>query len=439
MDPDFRIKLITNILLALLSAYVVYEYYKNFFEPDSKQKKIGLCMIIYIGWQVFSMPEISNIPALLRLVLSIVFVNIVGWCFKGSAIGKFVFAIIYNAFWMLSELLLAAFFLNTNISIVKYNFLGSFLCEIFMLILVKLLQLFFRHSTIRNFSWRYNGVLMMLPLGCMFFSYHLFMLSAKSDEQMDFLITIAAFVAILTVIFLIFFMYIRLADAYELKRRNDILNLEIALYTEHMQEKETTMEQFRKSKHDLKHKLLYLLDMVKEKNYSNLEKYIEELVQYQSTDNLLIAHTDNFLIDAQVNYKYNEAARYGIAFKTEMNIPSSMPFDNADLCIILGNALDNAIEANTNQQVNNPNIYLKMKYKGESLVIVIENTFDGILKRDSKERILTRKSDKSSHGFGLESIQNILLKYHGYMNIDVTDTIFKLTIVMYRTKTEEVS
>lgn len=431
LSDNVMIEILINIFLAVLSAYIVFEYYKTFFEMKSERVRVIVIALIYMGWQIISMPSVSNIHAIVRLLLSIFFVAFIGCGFKGSFIGKNVFAIIYNAMWMFGELLVSAFFLNNGISFEEHDLLGSCLCECILLILVKLLAIFFRHDSVRDFSWKYNGILMMIPLGCMFFSYHLFILSAKSEEKSDLWISVIAFVILLIVISLIFLMYLKLIDAYELKRKNDIFKLELDLYLEHMKEKENTMLEIRKTKHDLKHKLTYMLELSKNKEYEKLQTYIEEVADLKSWDGLSVANTEHSFIDALINSKYVTAQKYGIEFRAKLDIPYDLPFDNADLCVILGNALDNAIEANQKQGIEDAYIDLKMKYDRGNLAIFLENTFDGIIRKDSKGRLITRKEDKESHGIGISSIHNSLIKYHGYMDIDIRDKTYKLTIIMY--------
>ncbi|MCM1286875.1 MAG: GHKL domain-containing protein [Clostridium sp.] len=414
------IEILFNIFLAVLSAYIVFEYYKTFFEEKSKRMQVVVIILIYMGWQIISMPSVSNIPAIVRLLLSVLFVAFVGCGFEGSFIGKNVFAIIYNAMWMLCELLVSVFFLNNKIVFEEYDLLGSFLCECILLILVKLLAIFFRHDSVRDFSWKYNGILMMIPLGCMVFSYHLFMLSAKSEEKSDLWISVIVFVILLVVVSFIFLMYIKLIDAYELKRKNDIFKLELDLYLEHMKEKESTMLEIRKTKHDLKHKLTYMLELSKNKEYEKLETYIAEVADLKSWDELSVANTGHSFIDVLINSKYVTAQKYGIKFRMELDIPYNLPFDNADLCVILGNALDNAIEANQKQGIEDAYIDLKMKYDRGNLAIFLENTFDGIIRKDSEGRLITRKKDKENHG---------------YLDIDIKDKIYKLTIIMYLPQT----
>ena len=214
-------EIIINIFLAMFSAYIVFEFYHAFFETSQNRLKIVFILFTYIVWQVVSMPAISDIHQLIRLVLSMLFVAVIGACFVGSVIGRIVFAIIYNALWMLIEVFTGAIFLNIGISVEKYNLLGSFLCQLILFVLIKLLSWFFRNSNVKQFPLKYNGILMIIPLGCMFSSYHSFVLSVESESKFDLWISIVVFVVNLAVMSFMFVMYVKLGDRYELKRKNE--------------------------------------------------------------------------------------------------------------------------------------------------------------------------------------------------------------------------
>lgn len=420
-----------NTILAVLSAYIVYDYYKTFFKVGERRITYCLIVVFYLVWQILSMPSVSNIPAVVRLILSILFIVVFGVRFVGPTIGKVVFAIIYNAMWMLIELLVSAVFLNFGIAVGEYDLLGSFLCELTLLVLIKLLSCFFCHDSIRNFALRYNCILLMLPMGCMFCAYHLFRMSAKSSNRTDLWIAVIACIVMLVITSFMFLMYLKMADNFELKRKNDIFRLELELHTEHLKEKEAAMLEFRKSKHDLKHKLMYLSELSKKKEYEKLDIYIDELADLKSMNGFIMTDTNNSFIDALINYKRVIAKRNNITFNTALEIPENMPFDNADLYVILGNALDNAIEANMKQEIEHPQINLNMKYDRGNLIIILENTFDGVLDKDWEGKTITRKKNKENHGFGISSIKNSLKKYNGYLDIRTNDNVFCISIIMY--------
>ena len=66
-----------------------------------------------------------------------------------------------------------------------------------------------------------------------------------------------------------------------------------------------------------------------------------------------------------------------------------------------------------------------------NLAIVVENSFNGQINTDKRGKILTVKANKIDHGFGLDSIQEAVNKYHGFMKTSYTENVFVLEIVLY--------
>ncbi len=424
-------KEVANILLGLLSAYIVFEYYKTFFEVKKNSASAKAVLFLCVLWQIISTPDIISIPPVVRLVLSVAFVFIMGVCFAGSLLGKIVFGIIYHTVWVLSEVLVSSFFLMENIKISNNIILGSLICELYLLLLVKLLQLFFRHKNIRNFSLKYNGLLMIIPIAFMMLSCFLFTVCAKLGDKSNIIIAVFIFIFLMIAMFIVFMMYIKLVDSYEVKRKSDIYEKELELHTEYIKEKEYIIAEFNKNKHDLKNNLIYMLELLNSKEYTKLEKYLRDTTSLSAVTKNRISNTDNSILDSFINYKYDVATEKGIEFRVKMDVPYDMPFDNGDLCVILGNALDNAIEANEDKIIEKPYIDLKMRYREGNLVIIIENTFDGKYIKNKDGIFITTKKDKNNHGIGLSSIKNALQKYNGQLNIETEDKLFKISIIMF--------
>lgn len=427
---------ILNVVLAILSTYLVFEYYKNFFKLNGNPIRNKVIAGLYCIWQIMSLFVFQALPAWLRLILSILFVILVSICFTGDFIGKVVFAVIYNALWMLMELFVGSCFMLAGLGLESSESAGSALSKILLLLLIKALQLFFKHESMNVLSWKDNALLMLFPMGSMFFTYQLFVLSDKVGTTRDHIISLTASVMVFVMNLIMFIVYIKLSNSLKLEREKSIYQLELDLYNEHMKEKENAMIEFRKRKHDLKHQLIFLLELLKDKEYAQLQDYVEELVDLKSLEGFTIADSENSLIDALINYKYETAKRQGIDFQVRLDIPIHFSLANSDLCVILGNALDNAMEANIGADIPNPFIKLNMRYDKGNLIIILENSFDGYINKDDKGVILSRKKDKAYHGIGLMSIQNTLVKYRGFMNTEISDKIYKLTIVMH-SDTEE--
>ena len=101
-----------------------------------------------------------------------------------------------------------------------------------------------------------------------------------------------------------------------------------------------------------------------------------------------------------------------------------------DLYTLFGNALDNAIEAS--EQVPDAdarNISVTAQKRLGAVFIQVENYFAHDLRKD-KERIISTKKDARNHGFGLESIRQIAMRYGGSMDISTEDNLFTLSILL---------
>ena len=103
--------------------------------------------------------------------------------------------------------------------------------------------------------------------------------------------------------------------------------------------------------------------------------------------------------------------------QVEICIPEELNVDTADLCIILGNLLDNAIEA-AEKCEKEKRIRLKILYGNRNIRIEIANTFDGEIHRMENGMYMTSKKDAKRHGIGLQSVQKCIDKYKGKLETD---------------------
>ena len=234
--------------------------------------------------------------------------------------------------------------------------------------------------------------------------------------------------------FVVFHLYIQLSENLELKRRTSVYEKEFLLLDQHIKEKENVMQEFRRRRHDLKHQMSGLLRLLEQKQYGLLESSLKELAELQGLEGFTIANTDNSIVNTLVNYKYETAKSQGIDFRVHLDIPDRLPFADGDLCVVLGNALDNAIEANLRGTVRNPYVNLKMSYDGDVLIIIIENAFDGKIKEGKKGERLTRKPDCDNHGIGISSMKSVVKKYYGFYDVKINDNIYKLNLLLYGAK-----
>lgn len=417
--------------MAGVSALGVIEYFKTFFEKRNKGTDMCVIWIIYSIWQFLVTYVMTNCPAWMLMLLSIVFVLISSCFFYGDIGGKIVFSILYIAIWMLGESITGCLFLLFDISIEKYMFIGSIASKVLLLIFVKVLQLFFHNEVVRELSWKTDTILMLLPVGSMFLAYQIFMADYRLEQSGITQNSIVSILIILVINIVVFNIYIRLSENLELKHKTMIYETEFDLLDKHMREKEEAMLEFRRKRHDLKHQMLGVLQLLEERQYDDLRNRIIELADLKSLEGLRIANTDNSIIDAFLNYKYETAKNHHIEFRVDLNIPSQLPFQNGDLCVVLGNVLDNALEANLRSKIEKPYIELLMRYDGDNLIMIVENSFDGNVLKDKGGNYITRKIDNENHGLGIGSIKKILDKYYGYYEVTMEKNVYRLEIILH--------
>ena len=165
-----------------------------------------------------------------------------------------------------------------------------------------------------------------------------------------------------------------------------------------------------KTMHDLKNQLFALKESLKKDTDEGIKK-----INSICDDILLsnpIAYTGNETIDALVSVKAERMKNEDIKFKHSIFMASTSNIDIYDMCIILGNLLDNAIEASCCVQDKNRNIELNIRQHEKHISLSVCNTVDRKVQIEDN-KIRTTKKNKELHGFGIMSIKEIAEKYNG--------------------------
>jgi sensor histidine kinase YesM len=134
-------------------------------------------------------------------------------------------------------------------------------------------------------------------------------------------------------------------------------------------------------------------------------------------------------VDTIINYKCALGQKEGITFHTSIFIPMKLLIKEKDLCIILSNALDNAIEAARLCEAEKT-VDISIASRKNALSIVIKNSYFNEMKKDALGNIFTTKVDASNHGLGLSSIRKAVNKYDGEIVIELDNNIFCLMILL---------
>lgn len=166
-------------------------------------------------------------------------------------------------------------------------------------------------------------------------------------------------------------------------------------------------------RHEWKNQVTALRLMLGEKKLDALGARLSELEG--TLDHLSPkTYTQHFAINAILQNSAAKAAAMGVAFHAQASIPAEVEIREEDLCALLLNMLDNALEAAS--QAEPKEVWCKLTLSQGFLAIQCENTFSGELKRDEKGRLLSTKREEG-HGFGLSQMRAVAEKYHSVLDV----------------------
>lgn len=206
-----------------------------------------------------------------------------------------------------------------------------------------------------------------------------------------------------------------------------ITNLKLQqIEMEHKQNQDMAIvvENLRALRHDMNNHMSVLQGLLSMEEYKDAKDYLSTITEELSVANSFI-FTENKVLSIILNNKLSKAQQFGITFDTEL-LTSATPFSDSDLCAVLGNILENAIEASSNH--DNPYIFFSMKNKNQHLLIQCDNTYS-VAPIFENGILLTTKSDKTYHGIGTKTITSIIENYHGSTEFTV-DELFHVNITV---------
>ena len=427
---EILLSIILNILYRLVGCIIIlaltYTFFSCFF-PRRKTAPKPFIYIILAAWQLFV--SIASLPPLINAIAFVfMFFLLADSRFDGKFFHKVSFSLILFTMLGLSEAVIAYFFTLLGVNYQLHPALGAFLSELFCLLAVFYFNKFFEIYKIKNLPAKYYITLSLLPLSTIFIVVKILTYSTELEYKRAVRDTTICLLIMFAINILIFKLYISLADEMSERKYNAIYAQQLELYGKTVREREMSMAEYRRIKHDMKQHYSSVLNMLEKQNYSTAEKYLKQLVE-DNTDHSQICRTENPVVDALVNAKYSFMKTLGIECTADIHIPMQLPFEMADMSVLLGNVLDNAIEAN-HDSVAEKYVKIYMAYDKNTLIITVINSYDGTLLRDKTGNILTRKSDPNSHGFGLVSVERIVQKYHGSMVIEDTSAEFKIKLIL---------
>lgn len=181
----------------------------------------------------------------------------------------------------------------------------------------------------------------------------------------------------------------------------------------------------RRFKHDLVNHIGALRELINQKRIEEAAEYVDTIWNIQDEFDLKI-HTGDTFLDVIINYYLYLAEKRGVEFKVTGKVVEKLQLEMFDITTLMGNILQNAIEATVKADV--PQICVELLDNRKEIFFVVSNSIAQKM-NTSTDCFSTTKEDKMNHGFGMQNIAFTVEKYNGEHYMDI---IMKNGIALFR-------
>jgi sensor histidine kinase YesM len=238
--------------------------------------------------------------------------------------------------------------------------------------------------------------------------------------------TIISIMILLVINVFVFYFYDELMKSYESKIEKALLRQQNNAYLKQLEIINQSKESIKTFRHDVKNHALTLKYYIDNHDRVGATEYLDNIFDFINNSKEH-AKSGNSEIDSLINYKMDLAEKHNINSEVYLAIPHKLNINPFDLSIVIGNLLDNAIEAAL--QAENKFINISVELDRNVLYISISNSYDGKLKLTNNKLETTK--DNENHGVGISSVQKSIEKYNGTMNIHYDGQVFYVDALMY--------
>lgn len=358
-----------------------------------------------------------------NIAVNLLMLYVITQLYEGEQKKKILVTILIYGINMICDILSVYSFSNYVIG-EKHSAIVAYVTVLLISICEFIIERFFVKNREKESTPPYWNVLILIPTISIVI---LFILLMNNLNNQIILVSVSA--GILFINMLIFYLYNALMDIYIKLKENVTFERKLESYANQLDVLMQSEEKISALRHDMKHHLNELLIMAKRNEDHNHEiiDYIQNMQMFMENKSEY-SDSGNKEVDSILNYMLNKAQKVLEEVEYKINIPKEMEVRLFDLNVILGNLLENAIQAASHSKEKK--LFLLMKFEKGMLFINVRNTYEGGLIKKGKDYLTTKKK-VGQHGIGLKNVERVINSYHGNIEISDTDNIFDVKIMLY--------
>ncbi|WP_297142014.1 GHKL domain-containing protein [uncultured Eubacterium sp.] len=421
------IKYISLILGALLEVYSANIFISSFSDKRIKNQNQIIC--IYTIISIYQIIISFLFQGSILLLCSIIMVFLISQIFKSKQYIKLILSVTYIIIGVAGEMLVSGIlmivssrnFANLNSEPQIYS-LGILLSKFITFLIILIVKISKKKFNVNNLGTKYLLILSILPITTiilLFLMYQIMWIIDNNQLKITFIFASILLILSNIITFEIIRNQNKLAKSeYELK----LLKENITEQTKHYENLQSSHEEIRQMRHNMRS---ICIGTIAELKVGRIDSAIEQLKSNIDIieESSKIIDTGHPSIDSIIENKLNKCDELNINVNLSYQYKKSITINEIEIAVIVGNILDNAIEA-CQKVRSEKEIWGSIMVDKHDIIINIKNT------AVDSNNLKTSKINKKDHGYGLKSISLIAKKYNGYAKFSFSNNIFTSYVVI---------
>ncbi|MRN56373.1 ATP-binding protein [Paenibacillus monticola] len=414
--------------VALVICFQINLFFNSVFDKTTrKPNRFGYFFIMVLLVFIYLAVSMS---AIVSSILALLMIFVLAQSYQVEIKAKVIFSILYGVLMSIVNFIsLYIFYALDSVDFSNFDPVNGqdqlaftksvFLSCIIMFVVIQIIRLIAKR---RSFSlhYRYYILFLIVPIISIF---QLNVLTYYSEKNIYYFISIIGFLFINV---LIVYIFDNIIDKFQFMHENAQLQQQMDYQDANYEKTVHSFKSMKRIIHDTNHHFLYIEECIKRNELAAAMEHIKVTLNkvegaYQRVN------TGNLVIDALVTNTLNIGEANGIKIDTKLSLYSQeVNMDRYDLCVALGNMLDNAIEASKKVRIAEDRYVLIKIHSDESaLFIHILNHME-----NEDTHLQSQKTNPEYHGIGLTNIARICDKYGGNMAIETKYKVFNNMVVL---------
>jgi len=426
--------MIFEFVVNLFQSAIVLQTIRAILKDKTTGKKANLAYILFVAVLFLELSFVNFIVPFegIGIIISILIIYIYSLInLKGTFMQKMFWSIFVMLLIMgitavvlsIEGCIIGKGYLDLVIQKDLYRFVGVVVIQIVLFYLTRFMIKRTKKDSTYSLKWNEWFVLLIIPVISIFTMSFVSLIIINIEEQlppMQHIFSILSILGILMTNSLVYVLYVNMQKDHAKQLEYSILQQAFKSQEKSVEETKILYQSVRSIRHDLKQHFQVALTMLHSGKINEAVDYMEKY-----NDTVLDGISNKVFCDNDVvNYIINSKSKIysDRHIKIYIYIANEIPeFSDLDLCVLLGNALDNAIEGVSGE--GNNEIYLELRNVDNFFMISVKNTIiNSVL--EYNPNLISTKNEKEVHGLGILSMKEVVQKYNGSIEFYESDNKF---------------